>query len=102
MLVSLMVQHDLCQKCNQKQDCGKVYEQLGKIEGPSIVRKVVLAFLLPLIVFTFSLAIFEKMFSTLTITGQLQSGLSFAAALLLTVISIVLTKLIGGKLSREK
>ena len=93
-----MVQHDLCQQCNQRHDCGKVYEQLGKIEGPSIVRKAVQAFLLPLIVFTVSLAIFEKIFSSIISDGQSQSALSFALALLLTFICILLTRVIGGKL----
>jgi len=96
-----MVQQDLCQQCNQRHDCGEVYEKLGKIEGPSIVGKVVLAFLLPLIVFTVSLAIFEKLFSTVINCGQTQSALSFLIALLLTFICILLTKLISRKFSQD-
>lgn len=79
-----------------------MYEQLCKIEGPSIVRKVVLAFLLPLIVFIVSMAIFEKMFSAVISDGQLQSALSFASALLLTFICILLTRVIGGRLGSAK
>ena len=97
-----MVEQDLCQQCNQRQDCGKVYEQLCKIEGPSIVRKVVLAFLLPLIIFIVSMAIFEKMFSAVISDGQLRSALSFASALLLTFICILLTRVIGGRLGSAK
>ena len=97
-----MVEQDLCQQCNQRHDCGKVYEQLGKIEGPSIIRKVVLAFLLPLIVFTVSLAIFEKMLAAVLPDGKSQSALSFAAALLLTFICILLTRLISGNCCQDK
>ena len=97
-----MVQQDLCQHCNQRHDCGKVYEQFGKIEGPSIVGKVVLAFLLPLLVFTVSLAIFEEMVSAILSDGQSQSALSFALALLLTFICILLTKLISRKFFQDK
>ena len=90
-----MAQQELCQQCNQRQDCGKVYEQLGKNEGPSIVKKVVLAFLLPLVVFIASLAIFERMFSGVISAGQAQSALSFASALLLTFVCILLTRMIN-------
>lgn len=97
-----MVEQDLCQQCNQRHDCGKVYEQLGKIEGPSIIREVALAFLLPLIVFTVSLAIFEEMLAAVLPDGKSQSALSFAGALLLTFICILLTRLISRKFSQDK
>ncbi len=75
---------------------------MGKFEGPSIVRKVVLAFLMPLIVFTVSLAIFEKIFTALLFNGWSQSVLSFVSALLLTFICIVVTKLISVRLGQDK
>jgi hypothetical protein len=102
MVVRNMTQQELCQQCNQRQDCGQVYEQLGKLEGPSIVRKVVLAFLLPLIVFIVSLAVFERMFSGLIIAGQVQSALSFAAALSLTFVCIFLTKVVDRRFGQGK
>ena len=89
---------ELCQKCGQRQDCGKVYEQLGTSEHRSVVKEVVLAFLLPLAVFIISLAVFERAFSGLAHAGQLQSALSFVSALFLTLISIVLTKLVKRRL----
>ena len=79
-----------------------MYEQLGKIEGASIVRKVVLAFLLPLVVFVASLAVFERMFSGVISAGQIQSALSFVSALLLTLACILLTKVINGQPGQDK
>jgi len=102
MVVRKMAQPDLCQQCNQRQDCGKAYEQLGKIEGPSIVKRVVLAFVLPLAVFIGSLAVLDRIFSGVVSGGQLRSVLSFASALLLTFGCILLTKVISGKLGRDK
>ncbi|MHC4116398.1 MAG: SoxR reducing system RseC family protein [Planctomycetota bacterium] len=78
-----------------------MYEQLGNTEGPSIVTKVVLAFLLPLVVFTISLAIFERVFSGVISAGQIQSALSFISALLLTFICILLTKVINRQLNQD-
>ncbi|MBC8217302.1 MAG: hypothetical protein H8E73_02445 [Planctomycetes bacterium] len=97
-----MTQQELCQQCNQGQDCGQVYEQLGKIEGPSIVKKVVLAFLLPLVVFVASLAIFERMLSAVLSAGQARSALSFASALSLTFVCILLTKVINRQFGQDK
>jgi len=89
-----MAQPDLCQQCNQRHDCGKVYEQLAKVEDRSIVSKAVLAFLLPLLVFIASLAALERVFSGVISGGQSQSALSFASALLLTFGCMLVTRLI--------
>ena len=97
-----MAQQELCQQCNQRRDCGQVYEQLGKVEGPSIVKKVVLAFLLPLVVFVASLAVFERMFSEVISAGQARSALSFASALLLTFVCILLAKVIDRRFGQDK
>lgn len=96
-----MGQQELCGKCSQRHDCARVYEQLGNTQGPSIVRKVVLAFLLPLVVFTISLAILEKIFSEVINTGQIQSVLSLVLALLVTFVCILLTKVINRRLNQN-
>ena len=102
MAVKTMNRQELCQQCDQGQDCGKVYEQLGGIEGPSIVKKVLLAFLLPLVVFIALLAIFERMFSGVISAGQAQSALSFVSALLLTFVCIILTRMINRQFGQDK
>lgn len=102
MVVKTIGQQELCQQCNQRQDCGKVYEQLGNAEGLSIVKKVILAFLLPMVVFIASLAILERMFSEVISAGQLQSALSFVLALVLTFVCILLTRIIDRQFSQDK
>jgi hypothetical protein len=72
------------------------------MEGPSIVKIVIVAFLLPLVVFVGSLAVFERMFSEVITGGQSQSALSFASALLLTFGCILLTRAVCRKLSRAR
>ena len=97
-----MTQQELCQQCGQRKDCGQVYEQLGRIEGPSIVKKVVLAFLLPMVVFVVSLAVFERMFSKMISAGQARSALSFASAVSLTLVCILLTKAVNRQFGQDK
>ena len=102
VVAKTMTQQELCQQCNQRQDCGQVYEQLGRIEGPSIVKEVVLAFLLPMVVFVASLAVFERMFSQVVSAGQARSALSFTSAVSLTFVCILLTKAIHSQFGQDK
>lgn len=51
-----MAQSKSCEGCSHAHDCKKVYEQLGCVEGPSVTSAVVLAFLVPLLVFIVALA----------------------------------------------
>jgi len=55
-----MTSGKFCQDCIQKHDCKRIYEQLGDSQGPSVALKAILAFLLPLMVFIVSLAVFER------------------------------------------
>jgi hypothetical protein len=60
---SYMKQQDFCQDCHYKHDCREIYRQLGHSSCPSVVRKVIVAFLLPLVVFIISLAVFNEIFA---------------------------------------
>jgi len=95
-----MSEQEFCDNCNQKHNCGSIYHQLGNIKGPSVVAKVVIAFLLPLLVFIISLAIFEEIFVK-TINNQLiQTALSMVSALLVTFSCILIVKVINKRLGQ--
>jgi hypothetical protein len=55
MVEKRMTQPNSCEGCSQAHDCEKVYEQLGGSEGPPVTRKVLVAFLLPIVVFVAAL-----------------------------------------------
>jgi hypothetical protein len=52
-----MEQSEFCKGCSQAHACGKVYEHLGKADGPSVTWKVVVAFLLPMAIFIGALGV---------------------------------------------
>ena len=85
-----MVQNEDCQNCHQKHDCREVYRLLGNSEGPSVVLKVIIAFLIPLVVFIVSLAVFEQFFT---------ATISFVLALLVTLLCVYLLRTIDRRLS---
>ena len=100
MLEKTMDENEFCGNCNQKHNCGSIYNQLGNTNGPSVVVKVVIAFLLPLLVFIISLAIFEEIFAK-TINNQLvQTALCMVSALLVTFSYILIVRLIYKRLGQ--
>jgi len=84
-----------CQDCIQKHDCKRIYEQLGNSPGPSVALKAILAFLLPLMVFIVSLAVFERVLAGAITTERMQTALSFVLALLATFVCVLITRLIN-------
>jgi len=72
---------------------------MGNTKGPSIVNKVIVAFLLPLVVFITSLATFERIFAGATSVEQAQTAVSFLLALLTTFVCILITRVINRQFS---
>ena len=95
-----MAQEKFCQECIQRHDCREVYQQLGKAEGPSVVFKVVAAFLLPLMVFIAALAASEKILAKTINSKEVQTALSFLLALAVTL-SVVGCSLFVARRNRK-
>jgi len=93
---------ELCQQCHQKHDCKRVYEHLGNQKGPSVAYKAVVAFLLPIVIFIASLAIFERILSKQVITKQLQTALGFIIAISITLVSVLIIRAINKISAKDK
>ncbi len=78
-----MAQSESCEGCSHAHDCKKVYEQLGCVEGPSIAWTVVLAFLVPIVVFIGALAGFGRLMEGV-VGARVQMPLAAALALAAT------------------
>jgi len=100
MVSKTMAEQKFCEDCKQKHDCNRIYEQLGNIQGPSVVIKVIVAFLLPLVVFIVSLAIFSQFqffVKNWCWMEELQPVLSFLMALLVTFVWILIIRVINRR-----
>ncbi len=71
---------------------------MGKVEGPSIVVKVLFAFLVPLVVFIVCLAVFGRIFAGITNSEGLQTGLSVLAAAMVVFVVVLITKAISRRI----
>jgi hypothetical protein len=90
-----------CQECDQKHKCQDIYQQLGKSQGPPVAFKAVVAFLLPLLIFIASLAAFVGILAGIT-NIKLRIALDFLLALFVTLTTILIIKMIGKYLNKNK
>ncbi len=97
-----MAQLKFCQHCKQEHNCQKVCEQLGRTEGPPVVIKVILAFLLPLVVFIASLAAFQEILTRTIDAQNLLTALSLVLASLATSACILIVGVMNGRLSQGR
>jgi len=121
MVTKIMDQQKNCQGCSQRQDCQQAYQKLANFRGSSIVLKVIVAFLLPIMVFIASVAASERILAeaiphqfcsyfagqdSLTEnwcgTKELRTALSFLLALSVTFGLILIVKLIDKQFSKNK
>jgi Mn2+/Fe2+ NRAMP family transporter len=89
-----MIQQEFCQTCEQKDDCRKVYRELGNSKSPSVAAQVVLAFLLPLLVFILTLGVSERILAGAMRNGHFLTVASFLLALFVTFAFIVIIKVV--------
>jgi hypothetical protein len=80
-----------CKNCGQKDSCKEVFKELGSLKKPSILLKVVQAFLLPLIFFIIALAAAEKVLAEKIASSLGKNLLALAAAV--TVVFLYLLTL---------
>ena len=96
-----MDQEQFCQNCSQRRNCRAAYEQLGKTRGPSVVSKVVAAFLLPIVFFIAALVTFEKILARAIETKELGTAVGFGLALSATFLLILITKAVNIRLNKK-
>ena len=74
-----------------------IYQQLGQAKGPSVVGKVFLAFVLPLLVFIVALLAAEYLLEPLIAAG----GTRMLAALVLAAAAVTIAVALLRKLTRK-
>ena len=94
MVAKTMVEQKFCQGCNQEHDCQEINQKLANFKGPSVVFKVCLAFLLPILVFIASLAVSERVLAKAIDTKELRTALNFLLALSVTFVCLLIIRTI--------
>ena len=81
-----------CQNCGQKHDCQQIYSRLGKSKAQKVLSKVIQAFLLPLILFTVSIAVTEKLLTDKLKSRGLINIIALASAVLVIFLYLMILK----------
>ncbi len=89
-----------CQGCRYRHTCEEVYNKLGHSRASPVTSKVVLAFLLPLIIFIASIAFFKRIFSLALNAEWLVIVLSLFTAVSITLILTLIVKKIRNKFNK--
>jgi hypothetical protein len=90
-----------CENCGYRHGRGRccidIYKQLGRTKGPSIVGKVFLAFVLPLLVFIAGLVLAGYVLSIFLDESSINALLAFLIAIALTVFFVQLIRVFTRK-----
>lgn len=97
-----MDDQDICQGCGEKNRCEQVYRALSRKKGPSVLARVTVAFLLPLLVFIGALTISQKIIVEYVDTQHWQTMISFVIAMTVTGICVVSIKCVRVRLHRNQ
>jgi hypothetical protein len=96
-----MEQPETCKGCEQAHTCAKVYEQLGKADGPSMTLKAVVVFLLPIAVFAGVLVASGEILKGV-VAPRYETPLAFVIALAVTAGVMLVVSTVLKRLHRSK
>lgn len=102
VVVKSMGDEQFCERCSQRHDCRGIYGKLGNAEGPSLTLRVVLAFLMPILVFIVSLGVLEKGLGWVTERAALRTAASLSGAVVATLAWILTASAIDRRLGKRR
>jgi hypothetical protein len=83
-----------CQSCGMKDSCKEVYKKLGESDAPNVLTKVIMAFLLPLILFIFSIVVGERLLIEKLKDAKEVNIIAFALAIAIVLLYVFTLKLL--------
>ena len=92
-----MLETDNCSGCPQHHDCKSMYQALGKAEGCHVAIRAVAAFLLPIVIFAFGLAIFDKLLVSGIESDNLRTLTSVICSLVLCSVYVLAFRIFSVK-----
>lgn len=88
-----MNDNNFCSNCEHKDRCKDAYRKLGKSKSPSVLSKVILAFLIPILIFIVALAAGDNLLVKFGFSENLKTAASFILAILAVFLYLLLIKL---------
>jgi len=93
-----MKQNEFCEKCGDKSRCQDAFRQMDKTQGKHVVRNIILAFLLPLVIFIVVLAISQQLLINHIESDGLRTTVSLSLSLVVTFVYVLIARVISRRL----
>lgn len=97
-----MGENEFCSNCPQEHDCKTTYELLGKVKGPSVAIRAIVAFLVPIAVFIAALAAFQGVLEKNIENKDGRVAISAFLAICVTFVCIMILKYADKRLMQKK
>ena len=97
-----MSQDEFCSNCKNTDTCKAVYEQLGKVKGPSIAFKAFAVFLMPIVVFIVALALIQNSFPGIISSPELRTILNFVVGFGAAFVFVLILRIINVRMEKRK
>ena len=97
-----MTKSDICNKCGERDNCKKVYQLMADYRGPSVLGRVFLAFVFPLLIFVVSLVVFDSPTAKWTESKELAIIFNLLISAGLTGVYIIAAMLVLRKLRKNR
>jgi len=94
-------QPEVCEGCDQAHECRRIDERLGNVEGPCVALQVIVAFVLPIVVFTGTLATCDRLLDGL-VPQRYETPLAFIMALLVAAGFVLVAHAVSRRLHQSK
>jgi uncharacterized membrane protein (DUF485 family) len=94
----MMKQNEFCEKCGDRLRCQDAFRQMGKTQGKHVVRNIILAFLLPIVIFIGVLAISQQLLINHIVSDGLRTTVSVLLSLAVTFVYVLIARVISRRL----
>jgi phosphotransferase system glucose/maltose/N-acetylglucosamine-specific IIC component len=92
---TVMVNEKKCEGCQEAHTCKDAYHRIGQSKGSSVVFKVLIAFVVPILVFIASLIVFEPVLARFINSQRLLTIANFLFALSVTFVIMLVIKFVN-------
>ncbi len=97
-----MANHEICDNCGLRNGCKQVYQRMAGYQGPSVLGKVLIAFVLPLLSFVLAVAVFGKVAGRLGLVRELEVILSLVFGLFTAAGVVLAAKVINRQFRKDR
>jgi len=97
-----MAYEDSCSRCSQNHDCNAVYQKIGNSKGPNVVSNVLVAFMLPIVVFIGALALFDSMLGKVILSDNARIWAAFIPAASVSLVFILIVRMVNMRLAKNQ